>query len=123
MSELDCARGGGSRGGSSRGGSSSSRGGSISSRGGGSSSSSRTTSRFSFSRSTGYRYGTYVGTRYGTSMRRTVYWPIYRIGYGYPSRYNYYYNNNYYYNKPLVNNLTEAPAEISISDTYTKRSI
>lgn len=121
---------GGSRGGSRGGGFRSSRG------------SSRSGSTFSFSRTNGYRYGIYSGSRYGrcklkifkifipaninyfkgTAIRRTTYWPIYRIGFGYPYYYNYYsYNNYYYYNqRPNINNITDVPNEIDISDTYKK---
>jgi hypothetical protein len=78
-------------------------------------------SRFSYSRSTGYRYGTYSGARYGTSIRRTTYWPIYRIGYGYPYYYGYHNSYNYYNQRPnTVISTSNVSSDIVISDSYTK---
>jgi len=118
LHKAECARGG-SRSGGSRSGSIRGSGSGSSSRGSGSSSSS--SSRFSFSRSIGYSYGTFSGARYGTSIRRTAYWPIYRIGYGYPFYYNYY-NSYYYYNqRPDVASITtDAELDIDISESFTK---
>lgn len=61
-----------------------------------------------------YRYGSYSGSRFGTSIRRTSYWPVGFIFWGRPYRR---YNNRPNYSS---NNDTEVSDGIVISDTYTK---
>ena len=107
--------GGGSRGGSSRGGS---RGGSSGTYRGGNNAARlggvtiiNNRNGLRFFPSIGFSYGIYSGSRFGISIRRTYYWPINRITYGY------YYRNNQII---TTNNNTNVPVEIVISDTYIK---
>ena len=75
----------------------------------------RSTNRFNYNRGTNtYRYGSYTGSRYGQSIRRTSYWPVGFIFWGRPYRR---YNNRPNYSS---NNDTEVSEGIVISDTYTK---
>ncbi len=70
--------------------------------------------RFSVSPSTGlYRYGSYSGSRFGTSIRRTSYWPVAAILYGYPYR--------SVYRRPLSNSANSIENQVLISDQYFKK--
>ncbi|RNA38289.1 hypothetical protein BpHYR1_041554 [Brachionus plicatilis] len=60
-----------------------------------------------------YRYGSYSGTRFGTSIRRSVFWPVRRVVYGTV----FYRNHN---NRVPPYSSSNVPNNIVISDTYTK---
>ncbi len=70
--------------------------------------------RFSYTPSSGiYRYGAYSGTRFGTSIRRTTYWPVAAIFYGSPYR--------SVYRRPLSDSTTSIENQVLISDKYLKQ--
>lgn len=70
--------------------------------------------RFSYTRSTGmYRYNGYSGNRFGKSIRRTTYWPVFAIWYGSPFRAG--------SSRPYRNSRNSLSDTVQISDRYTKQ--
>ena len=65
-----------------------------------------------------YTYGSYSGTRFGYSIRRTYYWPVAYVHYGYPYR-TYHYNRHHYYQ---AGESAVTPSHVVISDKFSKRS-